>query len=144
MNVSDFDFHLPDDLIAQDASDRGASRLFLLDRATGSHRHTTIAELSSILVPGVLLVVNNTRVIAARLLGRRWPIGGAVECLLLGPTRPDLPVGDTNEAPARTHESAARLADALVHPGQKLKPGSMMRFEGESGVLVGEIVSRHF
>jgi S-adenosylmethionine:tRNA ribosyltransferase-isomerase len=147
MNVSDFQFHLPDELIAQHANARGASRLFLLDRATRTHRHAAIAELSSILVPGDVLVLNNTRVIAARLLGRRVPSGGAVECLLLGPTVPD-------ELPSHLSESAAakpgsgrrdvRVVDALVHPGQKLKPGSVVRFEGEAGVLAGEILARHF
>jgi S-adenosylmethionine:tRNA ribosyltransferase-isomerase len=149
MNVSDFDFHLPDDLIAQDALARGTSRLFVLDRRTGTHRHTTIAELSSILVPGDVLVVNNTRVIAARLLGRRSPSGGVVECLLLGTTQPeasDNPLKDELEHSgyARAPGATVRLAEALVHPGQKLKPGSLMRFEGEAGVLVGEIISRHF
>ena len=71
MNVSDFNFDLPDELIAQHAAPRGESRLLVLDRATGARRHTTIADLPSILVPGDVLVVNNTRVIAARLLGHR-------------------------------------------------------------------------
>jgi S-adenosylmethionine:tRNA ribosyltransferase-isomerase len=148
MNVSDFQFHLPDELIAQHANARGASRLFLLDRATRTHRHTTIAELSSILVPGDVLVLNNTRVFAARLLGHRVPSGGAVECLLLGRTHTDEPVSDSTVSTAAKHGSAVaagvRVADALVHPGQKLKPGSLVRFEGEAGVLVGEIVARHF
>ena len=146
MNVSDFQFHLPDELIAQHANVRGASRLFLLDRATRTHRHTTIAELSSILVPGDVLVLNNTRVFAARLLGHRVPSGGAVECLLLGRTHTDEPVSDSI-VPAKHGSAVAagvRVADALVHPGQKLKPGSLVRFEGEAGVLVGEIVARHF
>src|SRR6185503_3614233 len=82
MHVSEFDFSLPDDLIAQQAAPRGESRLFLLDRGTGTRRHATIAELSTILVPGDVLVLNNTRVIAARLLGSRTPTGGMVECLL--------------------------------------------------------------
>ena len=146
MNVSDFYFHLPDELIAQHANARGASRLFLLDRATRTHRHTTIAELSSILVPGDVLVLNNTRVIAARLLGHRVPSGGAVECLLLGRTVPD--ESNSSESSAANLGSAprpdARVVDALVHPGQKLKPGSVVRFEGEAGVLTGEILARHF
>jgi S-adenosylmethionine:tRNA ribosyltransferase-isomerase len=128
MNVSDFNFDLPDELIAQHAAPRGESRLLVLDRATGARRHTTIADLPSILVPGDVLVVNNTRVIAARLLGHRVPSGGAVECLLLGSP----PAGEP------------RLADALVHPGQKLKPGSLVRFEGPEGVLMGEVIARHF
>ena len=147
MHVSDFDFHLPHELIAQYAEARGQSRLFLLDRATGRHRHTTIAELSTILVPGDLLVLNNTRVIAARLLGRRIPSGGAVECLLLGTTQPasdDIATDESAPPEARSQASQVRIADALVHPGQKLKPGSLMRFEGPSGVLVAQVVARHF
>lgn len=148
MHVSDFDFNLPDELIAQYAEARGQSRLFLLDRANGTGRHTTIAELSSILVPGDVLVLNNTRVIAARLLGRRMPSGGTVECLLLGTTKPasdDSTFTDESAPPdARAQASTVRIAEALVHPGQKLKPGSLMRFEGPAGVLVGQIVARHF
>src|SRR5436190_22450074 len=144
MDVSDFDFDLPDELIAQQAPVRGASRLLVLDRSTGTRRHTAIAELPSILAPGDVLVVNNTRVLAARLLGHRVPGGGAVECLLLGPTKPEAPLAGTRDQPARKDEADVRIADALVHPGQKLKPGSMMRFEGEAGALVGEIVARHF
>ena len=88
MNVSDFAFELPDELIAQEAAPRGTSRLLVLDRVTGGRRHASIADLPAILRSGDLLVVNNTRVFAARLLGRRVPSGGAVECLLLSPPRP--------------------------------------------------------
>jgi S-adenosylmethionine:tRNA ribosyltransferase-isomerase len=128
MNVSDFDFELPDELVAQQALPRGESRLLVVDRASGARRHGTIADLPSILVPGDLLVVNNTRVFAARLLGHRVPSGGSVECLLLG----------------FPHSGEPRLADALMHPGQKLRAGSIVRFEGPDGVLMGEVVSRHF
>ena len=80
---SDFDFDLPDDLIAQTAAPRGESRLLVLDRASGGLSHRSIADLPGLLRAGDLLVVNNTRVFAARLLGHRVPSGGAVECLLL-------------------------------------------------------------
>src|SRR5919198_4362548 len=83
MKVSDFDFDLPDSLIAQHPPEkRGASRLLVLHRADGNE-HTMFSELGRYLVPGDLLVVNNTRVFPARLLGHRVPSGGAVECLLL-------------------------------------------------------------
>src|SRR3954452_3994594 len=85
MDVSDFNFELPDRLIAQEAAPRGTSRLLVLDRASGALQHSSIAELPSFLRAGDLLVVNNTRVFAARLLGHRVPSGGAVECVLLGP-----------------------------------------------------------
>src|SRR5882762_7104927 len=102
MNVDDFAFDLPDELIAQDPpKERGGSRLLVLHR-TGGIEHTAFANLAEYLVPGDLLVVNNTRVFPARLLGHRVPSGGGVECLLLnrestdpGPRTPDPgPQGD--------------------------------------------------
>jgi S-adenosylmethionine:tRNA ribosyltransferase-isomerase len=127
MLVSDFDFDLPDALIAQEAAPRGASRLLILDRSTGATMDTGVADLHRWLRAGDLLVVNDTRVFPARLLGRRVPSGGAVECLLLGERRPD-----------------PGTWDALMHPGQKLKPGALVRFEGEAGVLLGEVLERRF
>ena len=138
MNVSDFDFHLPDELIAQQPAPRGTSRLLILDRADGSRGHSSIADLPSALRPGDLLVVNNTRVFPARLLGRRVPSGGAVECLILGPATSaaeSIPGGES---------ASCRLCDALMHPGQKLKPGALVRFEGPEGVLTAEVLARHF
>jgi S-adenosylmethionine:tRNA ribosyltransferase-isomerase len=133
MLVRDFDFRLPADLIAQDAAPRGTSRLLVLDRAAGRLEHAAITDLARLLRPGDVLVVNNSRVIAARLLGRRVPTGGAVECLLLAP------VLDTSP-----RDGAAQLWSALVHPGQKLKPGAVMAFAGEAGVLKAEVLEHHF
>jgi S-adenosylmethionine:tRNA ribosyltransferase-isomerase len=130
VNVSDFDFALPEGAIAQRPAPPGQSRLLRLDRRTGAVAHGTVAELPHWLRAGDLLVVNNTRVFAARLLGRRVPSGGAVECLLLS-------------APAATRDGSAEC-DALVHPGQKLKPGALVRFEGDAGVLTGEILERRY
>ena len=133
MNVDDFDFDLPDASIAQDPPpERGGSRLLVLHRA-GGLEHTTFANLAERLVPGDLLVVNNTRVFPARLLGRRVPSGGAVECLLL----------------ARAPNPESRIPnpemwDALVHPGQKLKPGAQMVFERDDVRIDGEVVAMHF
>jgi len=109
----------------------------VLDRATGTRRHGSIADLPSQLGPGDLLVVNNTRVFAARLLGQRVPTGGAVECLLLGPP-------SRGQTGVRPESPEIRTADALMHPGQKLKPGALVRFEGPSGALMAEVVARHF
>ena len=136
MNVSDFDFLLPDELIAQTAAPRGASRLLVLDRVSGARRHARIADLPSLLQRGDLVVVNNTRVFAARLLGHRIPSGGAVECLLIGPA--------TAEAGFPPADPGAGLYDALMHPGHKLKPGARVRFEGAAGGLTAEVVARHF
>lgn len=125
MLVSDFDFELPDDLIAQEAAPRGASRLLVVSRVGRGVQDAAIADLPRLLDPGDLLVVNNTKVFAARLIGRREPSGGAVECLLL--RRVD---GDVWEG--------------LMHPGQKLKPGARVVFEGPAGVLRGEVLERRF
>ncbi len=126
MLVSDFDFDLPDDLIAQGAAPRGASRMLVLDRRDGTWQHALISDLPRSLAPGDLLVANDTRVFAARLLGHRVPSGGAVECLLLGRCE------------------GGGLWQALMHPGQKLKPGARVRFEGPAGVLMAEVLERHF
>jgi S-adenosylmethionine:tRNA ribosyltransferase-isomerase len=138
MLVSDFDFELPDQLIAQQAAPRGASRLLVLDRASGAVSHDVFSNLGAHLRAGDLLVVNDTRVFAARLLGHRVPSGGAVECLLLGPGHPD------PAAPGTSHPAAPLVFDALMHPGQKLKPGSLVRFEAEAGVLMAEVLERHY
>lgn len=130
MLVSDFDFDLPDALIAQQPAARGTSRLLVLRRDSGAIEHASVGDLPRFLGPGDLLVVNDTRVFAARLLGRRVPSGGAVECLLLAP-------------PAAAGDGSA-TAEALVHPGQKLKPGSRVRFEGAAGALTGEILEQRF
>lgn len=126
MNVSDFGFDLPADLIAQaPAADRGASRLLVLDRSTGTVAHTLVSRLGEYFHEGDLLVVNDTKVFPARLLGARVPSGGAVECLLLA-------------------NLDDQKWDVLVHPGQKLHPGSEMVFRGPRHVLHGEILDRHF
>ena len=130
MLVSDFDFDLPEELVAQQAAPRGKSRLLVLDRAAGALHHDTFLALGRYLRKGDLLVVNDTRVFAARLLGRRVPSGGAVECLLLGAGTDD--------------PGGGRVYDALVHPGQKLKPGSRVRFGEGHEAIDGEILSRHF
>jgi len=84
VDVSDFDFDLPPDLIAQTpAADRSGSRLLHLDRQTGTVAHSSVGSLPHFLRAGDLVVVNNTRVFPARLLGHRVPSGGAVECLLV-------------------------------------------------------------
>jgi S-adenosylmethionine:tRNA ribosyltransferase-isomerase len=126
MRLSDFDYELPDELIAQEAAPvRDAARLLRLDRTTGTRSHHRVADLDTLLQPGDVLVVNDTRVVPARLLGRREPSGGAVECLLL--TRLD-----------------GERWDALVHPGQKLKVGSRAVFEGRGRRLQLEVLARHY
>ena len=126
MNVSDFDFSLPVQLIAQTPlPQRDQARLLVLDSATGATTHATIADLPQLLTPGDVLAVNDTRVFPARLLGRRTPSGGAVECLLLG----------------RLDDATW---DALVHPGQKLRVGERIVFEHDGHRLHGEVLERRY
>ncbi len=127
MNVADFDFNLPEDLIAQQPPvERGGSRLLVLERATGNRAHHRFADLPELLEPGDLLVINDTRVFPARLIGVRLPGGGAAECFLVRPAdEPDTWL-------------------ALVHPGQRLREGSRMRFESGDRVLHAEVLGRHF
>jgi S-adenosylmethionine:tRNA ribosyltransferase-isomerase len=131
MLVSDFHFDLPEELIAQEPVARGESRLLAMERRTGGLRHLQVGELPSLLRPGDLLVVNDTKVFAARLLGHRVPSGGAVECLLLG-------------SAIEHHDDGSSVYDALVHPGQKLKPGARIRFEGPQGAIAGEVLEQRF
>ena len=134
MDVGEFDFDLPSELIAQDpAAERGASRLLCLGRDSGAVTHTSFAALPDLLRGGDLLVVNNTRVFPARLLGRRVPTGGAVECLLVAHARAET-------TPAQASE---QVWEALMHPGQKLAPGAEVIFEGECTVH-GEVLERRF
>lgn len=109
-SVSDFDFDLPASLIAQEPRPRGTSRLLVVDRASQTWREHVVADLPTLLSPGDCLVANDTRVFPARLLGRRDPSGGAAECFLL--------------ERQSDHEWLA-----LVHPGQKLKPGARIVFD---------------
>jgi S-adenosylmethionine:tRNA ribosyltransferase-isomerase len=163
MDVHDFDFDLPPELIAQEPPpERGGARLLVVERATGALTHTHVAALPDILRAGDLVVVNNTRVFPARLLGRRVPSGGAVECLLVrrvADQRDRTPAGGqpdgnpvaTGRQPGRDREvigsdlgaAANEFWEALVHPGQKLKPGARVVFDG-THTIHGEILDRRF
>ena len=124
MLVSDFDFDLPSGQIAQaPTDDRESARLMLVDRAAGVCVDRQVADLPDLLEPHDLLVINETRVFPARLLGHRVPTGGAVECLLL------TPLDDGRW-------------DALMHPGQKLRVGARVLFEHEGRRLHGEVLER--
>ena len=87
MRTVEFDYDLPDQRIARVPADRGTARLLVLD-AAGDERHRSVAELPSLLEPGDLLVVNDTRVLRARLHAERVPGGGRVELLLLDAVEP--------------------------------------------------------
>jgi S-adenosylmethionine:tRNA ribosyltransferase-isomerase len=130
MDVRDFSFDLPPELIAQEpAPDRTSARLLCLARDSGEVTHSSVSRLPDHLRSGDLLVVNDTRVFPARLLGRRVPSGGAVECLLVRRLSSVGPADETWEA--------------LMHPGQKLRPGAAVAFDGVEP-LHGEVLARHF
>jgi S-adenosylmethionine:tRNA ribosyltransferase-isomerase len=140
VKVSEFNFSLPEELIAQTAVPRGESRLLVLDRRNGAVTHAGVRDLPCVLRPGDLLIANDTRVFPARLLGHRVPSGGAVECLLLArEVGTGLAVPSTDLRPPITE-----IWTALMHPGQKLKPGALVRFEGGAGVLMAEVLERQF
>jgi S-adenosylmethionine:tRNA ribosyltransferase-isomerase len=129
LKISDFDYELPTELIAQTPIEpRDASRLMVVERASGKLEHRHFRDIGDYLHPGDLLIANQSRVIPARLLGHRARTGGAVEVLLLA-ERPDLG-RDTWEA--------------LVRPGRRLHAGDRILF-GNAQVgpqLLGEIVQR--
>ena len=148
MNIRDFEFDLPADLVAQEPPlERDNARLMYLPRGGGQIWHFRMTDLPRLLRSGDLLVVNDTRVFPARLLGHRIPSGGAVEALLVGRERRS-PGGAVAAEPAEPSVppsgSSGEYWRALVHPGQKLKPGARVIFakEGTEDVLHGEIIER--
>lgn len=120
LKTSDFDFDLPEELIAQDPlADRSASRLLVLDKNTGETKHESFKNIIDYLNPGDCLVLNNTRVLPARLHGIREGTGASIEVLLLKRKEKD-------------------VWETLVKPGKKAKPGTVLCF-GE-GLLKGEVL----
>ena len=120
MLVKDFDYELPPELIAQDPiENRSESRLMLLDKKTGRIGHKHFYDIIDYLDPGDCLVLNNTKVIPARLIGSREGTGGKVEVLLLKRLEND-------------------CWECLVKPGKKARPGAVIEF-GE-GLLKAEVV----
>jgi S-adenosylmethionine:tRNA ribosyltransferase-isomerase len=110
LRTSDYYFDLPQELIAQDPlEDRAASRLLVLDKNTGALQHHIFRDIIDYLDPGDCLVLNNTKVIPARLLGTKKDTGAAVEILLLKRREND-------------------VWETLVRPGKKLRPGAEVTF----------------
>ena len=119
MNVSDFNFELPQELIAQDPlKDRSSSRLLVLDRETGEVEHRGCREIVSYLKKGDCLVLNDTKVIPARLFGVKEDTQAKIEVLLLK---------------RREHD----VWETLVKPGKKAKPGTVLLFG--DGMLKGTV-----
>ena len=122
MDVEAFDYELPEELIAQDPlAVRDASRLLILNKETGQIRHGMFRDILEEIQAGDCLVINNTRVIPARLFGTRQETGGAVEVLLLKRVEGD-------------------LWETLVRPGKKARPGTALDFGGLMTGTVEEIV----
>lgn len=120
MQTRDFDFYLPEELIAQDPlEDRSSSRLLKLDKKTGEWEHHIFKEVKEYLHPGDCLVLNNTKVIPARLIGEKEGTGAKVELLLLKRKEND-------------------IWETLVKPGKKAKAGTKIIFG--NGLLTGEIM----
>lgn len=119
MKTSDFYYDLPQELIAQTPTQkRDASRLMTLDRATGETGHHHFYDLPDFLCPGDCLILNDSRVLPARLLGQRLPGGGACEVLLLTDKGKD-------------------TWECLVRPGRKMRPGTNLSFG--DGQLTAEV-----
>ena len=120
MEVKDFYYDLPQELIAQDPlEDRSSSRLLVLDKKTGATSHHIFREIKDYLKPGDCLVINDTKVIPARLIGEKEGTGGKVEVLLLKRKGND-------------------VWETLVKPGKKMKPGARVSFG--DGLLKGEVL----
>lgn len=120
MKRQDFYFDLPEELIAQDPlEDRSSSRLLVLDKETGETSHHIFKEIVDYLNPGDCLVINDTKVIPARLIGAREGTGAKIEVLLL-------------------KRKENNVWETLVKPGKKARPGTRIVF-GE-GLLVGEVI----
>lgn len=120
MKLSDFNYELPEELIAQDPLEkRDNSRLMVLHRATGEIEHKHFYDIIDYLKPGDCLVVNNTKVIPARLMGVKEGTGASIEVLLL----------------KRREE---KVWETLVKPGKKARAGARISFG--DGLLIGEVI----
>lgn len=120
MKTADFAYDLPEELIAQDPlQDRASSRLMLLEKSTGEHKHTDFHHIIDYLHAGDCLVINDTKVIPARLIGQREETGGKVEVLLL-----------------KRQEN--NIWETLVKPGKKARPGTRLEFGG--GLLKAKVL----
>ena len=120
MNIKEFYYDLPEELIAQDPlADRSSSRLLTLDKNSGAFSHHVFRDIVDYLNPGDCLVINNTKVIPARLMGEKEGTGAGIEVLLL-------------------KRKEDNVWETLVKPGKKARPGARISFGG--GLLVGEVI----
>jgi S-adenosylmethionine:tRNA ribosyltransferase-isomerase len=122
MKLTDFDYHLPSDRIAQSPlQQRDASRLLVVDRDTCAFHHTQFSQIGEYLPNAALLVLNDTKVIPARLIGSKSGTGGKIELLLIHETEPD-------------------TWEVLAKPRRSLRIGTQIVFG--NGLLIGEVISK--
>lgn len=127
MLLSEFDYELPEELIAQQPLERrDASRMLVVNRAAQTLQDSKFELLPECVQPGDVIVVNNTRVFPARLIGQRDPSGGRVEVLLIREV-------ESEESSAGLGGRACQIWEALVRPAHRLKPGGRIRF-GDSNL----------
>ena len=120
MSLHDYYYDLPEELIAQDPlEDRSSSRLMVLDKETGNVEHHVFKEIIDYLNPGDCLVINDTKVLPARLYGNKVGTDAKIEVLLLKRREKD-------------------VWETLVKPGKKCKPGTVINFG--DGILTGEVI----
>ena len=129
MRTADFDYDLPESYIAQAPADPRDSCKLMVVHKDGALEHRIFRDVIDYLNPGDLLVVNETRVLPARLLGNKVGTGGAVECLLL------------NKSEGAPDTAVEQTWECLVKPGKRLKPGALMEFKDADGqvILHGEV-----
>ena len=133
MKTADFDYNLPEELIAQEpAAQRDECRLLVMNRQTGEVEDRIFRDIKEYLRPGDLIIANETRVLPARLLGTKRGTGGAAEVFLLK----DVTLENA------TTSNASAYWEVLVKPGRRLKAGAVVDFCDENGavVLSAEIV----
>ena len=122
MKLTDFDYHLPADRIAQSPlQQRDASRLLVIDRGTGAFHHTQFSQIGEHLPSNTLLVLNDTKVIPARLIGNKIGTGGKIELLLIREKEPD-------------------TWDVLAKPRRSLRIGTQVAFG--NGKLIAEVLAK--
>ena len=122
MKLTDYDYDLPEALIAQQpCPQRDASRLMVVDRRTRKIHHTQFSQIGGFLPARSLLVINDTKVIPARLIGRKLPTGGKIELLL-------------------TRQKGANTWEGLIKPGRRVTHGTRIAF-GE-GALTGKVLAK--
>ncbi|MBO4235736.1 MAG: tRNA preQ1(34) S-adenosylmethionine ribosyltransferase-isomerase QueA [Firmicutes bacterium] len=136
MKVTDFDYNLPEELIAQKpVKDRDFCRLMVVNRETGVIEHRHFYDILDYLNPGDCLLLNDSKVIPARLYGKKAETGASIEFLLIKRLDDDAACGGSSEDENKTDDAAdtGELWETMVRPGRRLKPGDRVIFNEEEG-----------